>query len=60
MRDRPDFLIIGAAKSGTTSLFRHLGQHEDVMLPDMKEPEYFAYGTGIKVEYENLNSKEEG
>ena len=46
MRDGPDFLIIGAAKSGTTSLFRHLGQHEDVMLPDMKEPGYFAYGTG--------------
>lgn len=41
----PDFIIIGGAKSGTTSLFRYLGQHERVSLPEMKEPEYFAYGT---------------
>jgi len=42
---RPDFIIIGAAKSGTTSLFRHLGRHEGISLPDIKEPEYYAYGT---------------
>jgi hypothetical protein len=41
----PDFIIVGAAKSGTTSLFHALGGHENVWLPDMKEPEYFAYGT---------------
>lgn len=43
--NKPDFLIIGAAKSGTTSLFRYLRQQDDVLLPEMKEPEYFAYGT---------------
>ncbi|GAB7022221.1 sulfotransferase domain-containing protein [Salidesulfovibrio brasiliensis] len=38
----PDFLIIGAAKSGTTSLYAYLRQHPEVFLPDMKELNYFA------------------
>jgi hypothetical protein len=40
--DGPDFLIIGAAKSGTTALFEHLREHPDVFLTDPKEPHYFA------------------
>ena len=39
----PDFLLVGAAKSGTTSLYSYLAQHPDVFLPDVKEPNYFAY-----------------
>jgi hypothetical protein len=38
----PDFLIIGAAKSGTTSLHRALKQHPEVFLSPYKEPNYFA------------------
>jgi hypothetical protein len=38
----PNFLIIGAAKSGTTSLYHYLGQHPDVYLSPIKEPKYFA------------------
>ena len=38
----PDFLIVGAAKSGTTSLHMYLGQHPEVFLPHCKEPNYFA------------------
>ena len=34
----PDFLIIGAMKSGTTGLFMDLCQHPQVFLPDSKEP----------------------
>ena len=37
----PNFLIIGAAKSGTTSLYRYLGQHPEVYA-NVKEPGYFA------------------
>ncbi len=37
----PDFLCIGAPKSGTTWLFNHLGQHPDVWLPPVKELHYF-------------------
>lgn len=38
----PDFLIIGAAKSGTTSLYHYLKSHPDVCMPDWKEPAFFA------------------
>lgn len=39
----PTFLILGAAKSGTTSLYHALRQHPDVFMPAVKEPRYFAY-----------------
>jgi hypothetical protein len=38
----PDFLIIGAMKAGTTSLFRWLGQQEEVFMPARKEPNFFS------------------
>lgn len=41
----PDFLIIGAYKCGTTSLVEYLGQHSQVYLPWLQEPNYFAYAT---------------
>jgi hypothetical protein len=34
----PDFLIVGAMKSGTTSLFRDLLLHPQVFFPEDKEP----------------------
>lgn len=43
----PDFLIIGAYKSGTTSLVDYLGQHERVFLPWLQEPNYFAYPSDV-------------
>ena len=39
----PNFFIIGAGKSGTTSLDMYLNQHPDIFLPEVKEPNYFAY-----------------
>ena len=38
----PNFLIIGAAKSGTTSLYNYLSQHPQVYVK-VKEPGFFAY-----------------
>jgi len=35
-------MIIGAAKSGTSSLADYLGQHPDVFVSRIKEPNYFA------------------
>lgn len=40
--NKPDFLIIGAAKSGTTSLYAYLRSHPEVFMPEMKELNYFA------------------
>lgn len=38
----PDFLIIGAAKSGTTTLHAYLRRHPQLFLSGIKEPEFFA------------------
>jgi hypothetical protein len=37
----PDFMIIGVAKAGTTSLFQYLAQHSAIVLPRIKEVKYF-------------------
>lgn len=39
---KPTFLIVGAAKCGTTSLAAYLRQHPQVFLPKWKEPGYFS------------------
>jgi Sulfotransferase family len=39
----PDFLIVGAPKSGTTSLYRYLSAHPELYLSPVKEPRYFAF-----------------
>ena len=41
-RQKPDFIIVGAAKSGTTSLYHQLCAHPDIFMPDFKEPHYFV------------------
>ena len=38
----PDFLLIGAARGGTTSLFYYLKQHPDIFLPERKDVDFFA------------------
>lgn len=38
----PDFFIVGAAKSGTTSLYNYLENHPEIFLPKLKEPKYFV------------------
>ena len=38
----PNFFIVGAAKSGTTSLYEFLRRHPQVFMPDIKEPVYFG------------------
>ena len=40
----PTFLIIGAAKSGTTSLYRYLSEHPQVFMSPVKEPAFWAFG----------------
>lgn len=38
----PTFFILGAGRSGTTSLAGHLRQHPRVFIPEIKEPSFFA------------------
>ena len=37
----PNFLVIGAGRSGTTSLAEYLKQHPDVYIPAVKAPSHF-------------------
>lgn len=37
----PDFFIVGAAKCGTTSMYRYLGRHPDIFMPATKWINYF-------------------
>lgn len=40
----PNFIIIGAMKAGTTSLYQYLKQHPDIYMSPVKEPNYFTFG----------------
>lgn len=44
LQNTPDInlFIVGAAKSGTTSLYNYLIQHPDVFLPRVKEPNFYS------------------
>ena len=39
----PDFLIVGAAKSGTTSLYYHLERSKEIIFPTEKESHFFTF-----------------
>lgn len=41
---KPNFLLIGAARSGTTAIARFLEQHPEVFVCDPKEPHFLALG----------------
>ncbi len=55
-RDRairlPQFLIVGAMRSATTSLWETIRQHPQIYMPTLKEPHFF-----VQPEYQDLLSK---
>lgn len=40
---RPNFIIVGEGKAGSTALYSYLTQHPDVFMCEPKEPRYFAF-----------------
>jgi hypothetical protein len=40
--DLPNFLVIGAMKAGTTSLYHYLRAHPEVYMPSIKELDFFV------------------
>ena len=48
----PNFLVLGAMKSGTTSLYHYLRAHPEVFMPELKEVDFFTtelnWGKGWK------------
>jgi len=39
----PNFVILGAAKTGTTSIYRYIRQHPEIYMSPSKEPRFFAF-----------------
>lgn len=39
----PNFLVIGAARCGTTSLHYYLAEHPEICMSSIKEPNYFLF-----------------
>lgn len=59
----PTFLVIGAQKAGTTSLYLYLKQHPQVFMSRLKEPDFFVaergWGRGLEW-YESLFRSADG
>lgn len=45
----PNFFIIGAAKSGTSSLYWYLKQHPEIYMSPVKEPHFFSFDDKSKM-----------
>jgi len=50
----PNFFIIGAHKSGTTSLYEYMSQHPSIFMAKVKEPRFFALSED-KIKYSGPN-----
>lgn len=53
----PNFLIIGAAKAGTTALYEYLKQHPQIYMSQEKEPKFFAL-EGEKLDFRGPHDQE--
>jgi hypothetical protein len=53
---KPNFIIVGAPKCGTTALYEYLRPHPNVFLPEIKEPHFFAKDLGT---YPRIKTLEE-
>lgn len=58
MNIKPNFLIVGAAKAGTTSFAKYLNQHPDIFIPENKELRYFISDTIRKINRKDPQLKE--
>lgn len=43
MTNRPNFLVVGSMRCGTSTLYELLRQHPDVFMSSVKEPDYYAF-----------------
>jgi hypothetical protein len=39
----PNFIVVGAAKSATTSLYQYLKEHPEIYMSPLKEPYFFSF-----------------
>jgi len=53
----PNFLVVGAAKAGTTALYYYLKQHPQIYMSPEKEPKFFAL-EGDKLDFRGPGDRE--
>jgi hypothetical protein len=58
-RPRPNLFVIGAAKSGTSSLHEYLKDHPDIFMSDEKEPNFFVDEENFFDNSDAITDKEE-
>ena len=56
----PNFLIIGAQKAGTTTLYHLLRGHPAIFMPEVKEPGFFIRGFPDPVRFQTLRRPDDG
>ena len=56
-QQKPNFIIIGAMKAATTSLYTYLKQHPDLFMTTIKEPMFFNNFNNIKSKVIGKNKK---
>jgi hypothetical protein len=49
-RALPDFIVVGAQKSGTTSMFAYLSQHPQLLAPSKEEVHFFDGGLDPRID----------
>ena len=54
---KPDFFIVGAAKSGTTSFQEYLKQHPRIFMPPGGEPNHFARDLDLALHITNRDER---
>ncbi len=52
---KPNFFIVGAPKCGTTSMYMLLRQHQDIFMPEQKEPGFF--GSDLRYRYPRVSKR---
>lgn len=55
----PDFFVVGAPKTGTTSLFYYLSKTQAFYKPEIKEPSYLAYDQNKYITSSKVKKKQE-
>lgn len=56
-QSHPNLFIIGACKSGTTSLHEYMGTHPDIFMSTPKEPSFFVDPPGFSPEWNRQVSR---
>lgn len=56
---KPNFLVVGAQKGGSTTLYHFLKQHPEIFMPDIKEPLYFIKDILKSISKDDLGFKRE-